>query len=157
MSKFVRRCFFMAVAVMILNVDQAVEAQSIRFFVRQSSGLFEVKATPSTGGRFVVAPTGEWIAIPGLGSLPVRGYTDRASKGETVVARGQGSGRAHFSVIHTNNAGRVFQVFSEVGNLPITTGPISSVTGPTWDSPTGVISQNGKEVRRQLPLGARPK
>ncbi len=148
----------MVVAATILSAAQAADAQSIRYFVRQSSGLFEVKSTPASGGRFVVAPTGEWIAIPGLGSLPVRGYTDRAMRGETVIARGEGSGRAKFTVTRTNQAGHVFLVFSREGTLPTITPPFVVSLDPNWDNLTGAITpQYGKiPPPRRLPIGTRP-
>lgn len=155
MFKLGRRCFVLAVATTLLSMAQAAEAQSIRYFVRQSTGLFEILGT-NTGGRFVVAPTGESIFISGVGNLPVRGYTDRAKRTETVYARGQGSGAATLTVTRTDQRGRLYTLFSVGITLPGNSPAIVIPADPNWDNPTAMITQSGRVVTRRLPLGTRP-
>lgn len=70
----VRKFFTLAFCTFLFAGASSAEAVTIRYFVKQSTGLFEVKG--STGGRFIVSPTGEMITVNGV-RLPVRGYTDR--------------------------------------------------------------------------------
>ncbi len=56
---------------------------TIRYFVIQSTGLFEITDV-ATGGRFVIAPTSERFVVDGR-SMQVRGRTDRVRRGEKYV------------------------------------------------------------------------
>jgi hypothetical protein len=56
---------------------------TIRYFVIQSTGLFEITDV-ATGGSFVIAPTNEFFVVDGR-SMQVRGRTDRVRRGESYV------------------------------------------------------------------------
>lgn len=145
----------MAFAVILLGLGQSVQGQTIRIFVLRSTGLFEIRIT-NTGGRYVVAPTGESFFISGIGNLPVRGYTDRVSIAQSIIVRGQGSGSAVMSLTQTSSSGRVQTLFSRQINLPDNSPPISIPPDINSDIPLIVINQNGRVVSRRVPLGTRP-
>lgn len=152
---YLRRTFTVLamVGAMMLSAA-AASAQEIRYFVVQSTGLFEVKNI-STGGRFAIQPTNEHIQVSGRGSLQVRGYTDRASRSEVVATQIRGSGLSHTSVTFRPQGGQLRTIFS--GPLPLpavvpqTVSPSTSV-----DNVTVTVSQNGRTVSRRLPIGSRP-
>jgi hypothetical protein len=97
-----RRTFFALLQTLLVAIGfaltpatpaAAAPAPSIRYFVAQSSGAFEVIEGSNTGGRFAARRTGERIFIGGVGYVAVVGYTDRISRGETM-----------FSVVGSNMA-----------------------------------------------------
>jgi len=145
-----------------LSLAMGVKAQSAptaRFFIVQSTGLFEIQPNrqPPAGGRFVVQPTGESISVPGLGNQPVRGYTDRGMRGEQFVAYAQGSGNATIRVTAQRENGQVFDVLpTRPISLPLMVGPFAIPNDPNWDFPTAHLSQNGRTISRRFPLGRRP-
>ena len=131
----------------------SAEAQDIRYFVKQSTGLFEITAT-ATGGRFVIAPTGERIVVDKV-SLPVRGRTDRVARGETVVTQVRGSGFAAVRVAFTPQGSATRIIFS--GTVPLTLVVPQTVSPSTdVDNLTVTVTQNAKTVSRRLPIGSRP-
>jgi|GEM_PF-2170562 len=152
---YLRRTFTVLamVGAMMLSAA-AASAQEIRYFVVQSTGLFEVTSR-STGGRFTIAPTNERIQVPGRGLLQVRGSTDRAQRLEVVATQIRGSGLSHTSVTFHPQGGQLRTIFS--GPLPLpavvpqTVSPSTSV-----DNVTVTVSQNGRTVSRRLPIGSRP-
>jgi hypothetical protein len=150
-----RRTFTVLATVSAMMLSAAAaSAQEIRYFVVQSTGLFEI-TNRSTGGRFTIEPTHERIQVQGRGSLQVRGYTDRASRTEVVVTQIRGSRLAHTSVTFQPQGGRLRTIFS--GNIalpavvPQTVSPDTNV-----DNVTVTVSQNGRTVSRRLPIGTRP-
>lgn len=135
------------------NAATEVKAAEIRFFVSQSSGLFEIKG--STGGRFITSPTSEHISVPGRGSVRVVGYTDRAQRGETVVTQVRGSGSAIICVTRTSG-GRTTNLVGPIHvTLPIVVGTLVSPNAND-DNITVVVNQNGAVTSRRLPVGTRP-
>jgi len=128
------------------------EAQGIRYFVKQSTGLFEITGA-ATGGKFVVAPTGEKIVVNKV-SLPVRGHTDRAQRGETVVTQIRGSGAATVSVVYTTEAGAKKTIFSGPAKLPLVV-PQNVSLSSNLDNLVVTATQSGKTVSRRLPIGTR--
>ena len=155
MKAFTRRVFggFVAIGATLLTMG-AAGAQEIRYFVVQSSGVFEVKNT-STGGRFVVAPTSECINVPGRGLLQVRGYTDRAQRLETVATQLRGSGVASVNVTYCPQGGSTRTIYS--GNLGLTVVVPQTVSAnANVDNITVNVFQNGRWVTRRLPVGTRP-
>lgn len=131
----------------------SAEAQDIRYFVRQSTGLFEITAT-ATGGRFVIAPTGEKIVVNKV-SIPVQGRTDRAARLETVVTQVRGSGLAAVKVTFTPQGSATQTIFSGSSVplplvVPQTVSPKTSV-----DNVTVTATQGAKTVSRRLPIGTR--
>jgi len=151
---YLRRTFTVLamIGAMMLSAA-AASAQEIRYFVVQSTGLFEV-TNVSTGGRFTIAPTNERIQVSGRGLLQVRGSTDRASRSEVVATQIRGSGLSHTSVTFHPQGGQLRTIFS--GPLPLpavvpqTVSPSTSV-----DNVTVTVSQNGRTVSRRLPIGSR--
>ena len=131
----------------------SAEAQDIRYFVRQSTGLFEITAT-ATGGRFFIAPTGERIVVDKV-SLPVRGRTDRVARGETVVTQVRGSGFAAVRVAFTPPS-RVPQTifFDPVARLPLIDTK-NVLPDPNFDNLVVTVTQGAKTVSRRLPIGLR--
>lgn len=128
-------------------------AQEIRYFVAQSTGLFEIRNI-STGGRFVVAPTGETLLVDGRGVLLVRGYTDRAQRGETVVTQVRGSGVAFVDVGFTPPGSSRQAIFAE--NVPLTLVVPRNVSMNTnVDNLTVEVRQGNRFVTRRLPIGSR--
>ncbi|MFM7071657.1 MAG: hypothetical protein ACKO38_07695, partial [Planctomycetota bacterium] len=103
-GSLVRRACFGLMALFafgaLSNAATEIKAAEVRYFVSQSSGLFEVKG--STGGRFITAPTSEFIQVPGRTPVRVVGYTDRAQREETVVTQVRGSGSATICVTRTS-------------------------------------------------------
>ncbi len=81
-----------------------IAAQEIRYFVVQSTGLFEILNVP-TGGRFVRQPTSEYLNVSGHGTLRVVGYTDRAQRGENIVTQIRGQNVAFVQVTFTPQGG----------------------------------------------------
>jgi len=70
---YVRRAFMLLAMLSAITVSAAAtSAQEIRYFVVQSSGLFEIRNV-STGGRFTIAPTNEHIHVNGR-AIQVRGF-----------------------------------------------------------------------------------
>ena len=146
-----RRLFGFGVVVLagILNAGSA-EAQEIRFFVKQTTGLFEITAM-ATGGKFVIAPTGEKIVVDGV-AIPVRGRTDRASNGETVVTQIRGNGKAFVTVSYAPSPGTRQAIFSGQVMLPYVFPPIRALH---LDNYTVTVTQYIKTVTRRLPIGSR--
>jgi hypothetical protein len=146
-----RRLFGLGVVVLagLLGAGSA-EAQDIRFFVKQTPGLFEITAT-ATGGKFVIAPTGEKIVVDGV-AIPVQGRTDRASNAETVVTQVRGSGQAFVTVSYAPSPGTRQAIFSGQVILPYVFPPIRSLY---FDNYTVTVTQNLKTVTRRLPIGTR--
>jgi hypothetical protein len=132
----------------------AAEAQEVRYFVLQSTGLFEITGE-ATGGLFVISAEGEHIDIPGIGVRPVQGRTDRAQSGETVVTQLRGNGLAQVRVTYTMDTGRRKKIFS--GNLPIPlVDPTMVTVDADFDSVVVTVTQNGTPTSRRLPIGTRP-
>ena len=138
----------------MLLIMGAASAQEIRYFVVQSSGVFEVK-NAATGGRFVIAPTSERINVPGRGSLQVRGYTDRAQRLETVATHLRGSGVASVSVTYCPPGGSTRTIFAGNLGLPAVV-PQTVSANANFDNITVNVFQNGRWVTRRLPVGSRP-
>ncbi|MEI8368932.1 MAG: hypothetical protein WCJ31_10925 [Planctomycetia bacterium] len=130
----------------------SAEAQDIRYFVNQSTGLFEITAT-ATGGKFVVAPTGEKIVVNKV-SIPVQGRTDRAQRGETVVTQITGSGSATVSVVYTTEAGAKKTIFAGPASLPLVVPQTVSLSS-NLDNLVVSATQGAKTVSRRLPIGSR--
>jgi len=130
-----------------------VSASEIRFFVRQSSGLFEIK--DSTAGRFVPRLTNEYIHVEGVGPIRVVGYTDRASRGETVVNQVRGTGRATIWVTRTTNGQVINIVPPFLTNLPRVV-PILVPVNTDFDNIVGYVKIGGHTISRRLPVGTRP-
>lgn len=148
-----RRLFGLGVMVLagLLGAGSA-EAQDIRYFVRQSTGLFEITAT-ATGGKFVIAPTAEKILVGGV-ALPVRGRTDRASNAETVVTQIRGVGQAVVTASYAPLGATKQIIFSRTVPLPFADpkpAPLSSYI----DNYSVTVTQNLKTVTRRLPIGVR--
>lgn len=80
------RLVTLALAALTVFSASASQAQQIRYFVAQSSGLFEIKTGSPGGGRFIVS----WQGY--MDGMPVVGYTDRVARGETLYTRIGGSG-----------------------------------------------------------------
>ena len=144
-------CFFVATG--------SADAANIRFFVKQSSGLYEIKG--STGGRFVIAPTGERINVIRFGTspliLPVMGYTDRASCGDSYVLVAEGSGSGTLAVTYTYQpTGRTNYLFGPFPIvLPSNSGFQIVPTDPLKDNVTAVVVVGGRTDSRRLPIGTR--
>lgn len=119
--------------------------------MKQTTGLFEITAT-ATGGRFVVAPTGEKIVVDGV-AIPLRGRTDRASHAETVVTQIRGVGQAFVTVSYAPSFGIRQAIFSGQVMLPYVFPPMRT---PYFDNFTVTVTQNLKTVTRRLPIGSRP-
>lgn len=153
---FSTRRLFLALAMAFagFGFSSQADAQQIRYFVKQSTGLFEI-TSQSTGGTFVVAPTGESIMVPGVGALPVRGRTDRVSRGETVVNQIRGSGLAYAKVTYTPNGRGLATIFEGTIGLPFVLPRMVSMSGVV-DNLVVAVTQNGKTTSRRLPIGSRP-
>jgi hypothetical protein len=152
---YARRTFTVLAIVGAMMVSAAAaSAQEIRYFVVQSTGLFEV-TNISTGGRFAIRPTNEYIQVSGRGMLQVRGHTDRASRGEVVATQVRGSGQSHTSVTFHPPGGQLRTIFSGPLPLPaVVPQPVSTITNV--DNVTVTVWQNGRTVSRRLPIGSRP-
>ena len=140
-------CFFVATG--------SADAANIRFFVKQSSGLYEIKG--STGGRFVVQPTGERISVRGVGLLQVRGYTDRVSHAEGFVVVAQGSGSGSLAVTFYNpNTRRTSNLFGPASiKLPDNSGILTLAGNSYQDGLTAVLRIGNQTISRRLPIGTR--
>ena len=158
----VRRVFVRAVLGMlcglvmtsVLGMASESQAAGIRYFVIQSSGLFEV-TDRATGGRFTPNVTGERIQVPGRGLLPVVGQTDRASRGESVVNQVTGSGVATIWVTRTSGGRTSTIVPAFQAGLPIVVSTLVSANAND-DNITGYVRQNGATISHRLPIGTRP-
>lgn len=151
---YARRTFTTLVLIgALLSSAAAASAQEIRYFVVQSTGLFEV-TNISTGGRFTIAPTNERIQVPGRGLLQVRGYTDRVSRREVVATQIRGSGLSHTSVTFQPQGGQVRSIFSGLLPLPAVV-PQRVSPDANVDNVRVTVSQNGRSVSRRLPIGRR--
>jgi hypothetical protein len=151
---YVRRAFMLLAMLSAITVSAAAaSAQEIRYFVVQSSGLFEIRNV-STGGRFTIAPTNEHIHVNGR-AIQVRGFTDRASRGETVVTHVRGSGVAHVAVTFHPQGGRLQTIFAQNIGLPLTV-PRTVSPSTNFDNVTVAVSQHGRNTSRRLPIGSRP-
>lgn len=151
---YVRRAFMMLAMLSAITVSAAAaSAQEIRYFVVQSSGLFEVRNV-STGGRFTIAPTNEYISVNGR-VMQVRGFTDRASRGETVFTHVRGSGAAFVSVTFHPQGGRLQTIFAREIGLPLGVPQTVSLS-TNFDNVTVAVTQRGRTTSRRLPIGSRP-
>jgi len=157
-AKMVRRAFvgmaLVALTAAWAGAANTAEAAGIRYFVIQSSGLFEVKG--STGGRFITQPTSEFIHVPGTGAVRVVGYTDRAQRGERIVSQVTGSGLATIWVTSTNSRGQTKNLVPQFqAGLPLV---VSTIVSPDADNDniTGFVRQNNATTSRRLPVGTRP-
>jgi hypothetical protein len=149
-----RRLFgLVAMLAVLMGATLSAEAQDIRYYVVQSTGLFEITGS-STGGNFVIAPRNEYINVPGRGTMQVRGRTDRASRGETVVTRVVGSGTAHVTVTYQPQGGRVTTIFSGPSSLPLVV-PRVVLPATNFDNVNVSVQQSGRTVSRRLPIGTR--
>ena len=152
-SVFVRRALVLGVMTLTGVFGMAsADAQEVRYFVKQSSGLFEITGQ-ATGGKFVVSPTGESIRVNGV-ALPVRGRTDRASRGETLVNQIRGSGLAQVKVTYTPNGHGLATIFNGTIPLPFVL-PREVAPDASVDNLTVTVIQGGKSVQRRLPIGTR--
>jgi len=151
-----RHGFLLAFVLTALGVTTgaSAEAQEIRYFVKQSTGLFEITGA-ATGGRFVTGATGERIQVPGAGTMAVQGRTDRAKRGETVVTQVCGSGVAAVSVTYTRPTGSLKTIFAGSVPLPIVV-PQNVSLDPDVDNVVVAVGQKGKTLSRRLPIGTRP-
>lgn len=156
MKMNVRRFFAIAFSTMLFAGASNLEAANIRFFVKNGSGLYEVKG--STGGRFVTSPTGERINAIGLGVLPVLGYTDRAQRGESLVGMAEGSGLAVLTVTYQDQfSGRTSYILRPT-NVPLTwaQGGLTVPVPANQDNVIATVQQGGRTDSRRLPIGTRP-
>jgi hypothetical protein len=152
---YARRIFVLLAMVSMITLSAAAaSAQEIRYFVVQSTGLFEITGR-ATGGRFLTEPTNERIHVPGRGLLQVRGVTDRASRTEIVATQIRGSGNAHVSVTFRPQGGNLTNIFSGVLGLTAVVPQMVSARADL-DNVTVTVSQNGRTVSRRLPIGRRP-
>jgi hypothetical protein len=153
---FSTRRLFLAIAMAFagFGFSSQADAQQIRYFVKQSAGLYEI-TSQSTGGRFVDAPTGESITVPGVGRFPVVGRTDRAKRGEMVVNQIRGGGPAQVKVTYTPNGRGLATIFSGTIPLPFVLPRMVSLS-PDVDNLVVAVMQNGKTTSRRLPTGTRP-
>lgn len=148
-----RRAFLAVIAMFAVgsvgHAASEAKAVEIRFFVPQSTGLFEVKG--STGGRFITSPTSEFITVPGRGPIRVVGYTDRVQRGETLVIQVNGRGPATITVTR-DLGGRTSNL---VGPVQVTL-PIVFTTVVNPDNITVCVNQYGAVKCRRVPIGTRP-
>ena len=151
---YARRAFMMLAMLSAIMVSAAAaSAQEVRYFVVQSTGLFEIRNV-STGGRFTISPTNEYIRVAGK-SLQVRGFTDRATRGETVVTQVRGSGPAHVAVTFHPQGGRLRTIFAGNVGLPLVV-PQTVSPNANLDNVTVTVNQYGRTTSRRLPIGSRP-
>jgi hypothetical protein len=153
---YTRRVFTLLALVTAMTLSAAAaSAQEIKYFVVQSTGLFEI-TSQSTGGRFVIQPRNEWIHVPGRGNLQVRGRTDRAARLEVVATQVRGAGRAHARVtFRPQNSNSTRTIYE--GPLDLTAVVPQTVSADTnFDNVNVAITQNGRTISRRLPLGSRP-
>jgi len=151
-----RKFFTLAFCTFLFAGASSAEAVTIRYFVKQSTGLFEVKG--STGGRFVVSPTGEMITVNGV-RLPVRGYTDRVVRNsEQFIATVTGTpGRGILTVTFTDE--RTGRLTNLIGPFPITiphvTGYLKVPANARQDFLTGNVTVGNVTYSKRLPVGTR--
>jgi len=141
-----------AVGTVVAATTEA-KAADIRYFVSQSTGLFEIKGT--TGGRFITQPTNEYIYVQGRGNIRVVGYTDRAARNETVVIQVRGSSLAWIWVTRTTN-GVVRYVLAPFQEWLPKVVQIVVPSDVNFDDITGYVNENGYVISRRLPIGTRP-
>jgi hypothetical protein len=155
MMVFARRFFALMVVLSALAASAgSADAQQIKYYVVQSSGLFEI-TSQSTGGRFTISPRNEFIHVHEIGRLQVRGVTDRASRRETVATQIRGSGIAHVTVAFQPENGITSIIFSGPVQLPFVI-PKNVRPNANFDNVTVTVRQNGNTVTRRLPIGTRP-
>ncbi len=143
---------FGLVMMAVLGAASQSQAATIRFFVIQGRGLVEVKGT--TGGIVIPVVPMESIEVPGIGVLPVVGYTDRASPRDTVVAQVTGRGSAtiwgtRLVLGRTTTFAPAFQA-----TLPVVM-PNRITVNSYNDSIAVYVTQNGSTISRRLPIGDR--
>lgn len=139
------------------TINAAQAAVNIRYFVVQSTGLFEIKG--STGGKFVIQPTGEVLNVQGLGARSVRGYTDRIVRGEYFVAKAEGSGPASVKVTYVNQStggiGYILPLREIPNGLPYITPQFQCPLEWYKDDVNATIFNNGTTTVKRLPIGTR--
>jgi hypothetical protein len=149
-----RRLFgLVAMLAVLMGASLSAEAQEVKYYVVQSTGVFEI-TNGSTGGRFIIAPRNEYISVPGRGTMQVRGRTDRAARGETVVTQVRGSGSAHVTVTYQPQGGRPTPIFSGPCNLPLVVPRLVS-PATDFDNVNVSVHRNGRTISRRLPIGRR--
>lgn len=132
----------LALAALTVLSASASQAQQFRFFVRQSSGLFEVLTGSPGGGRFIIS----WRGY--IDGMPIVGYTDRASRGESIYTRISGSGWAIAGV--RSNA------FNFYAAVPLPFGLWQTVSrNPAADNIYAQVWQGNYYNERRLPIGTR--
>ncbi|MFM7319624.1 MAG: hypothetical protein ACKO85_17225 [Isosphaeraceae bacterium] len=152
-----RKFFTLAFCTFLFAGASSAEAVTIRYFVKQSTGLFEVKG--STGGRFVVSPTGEMITVNGV-RLPVRGYTDRVVRDTeqfiATVTGATGTGNLVITYID-ERTGRLTNLPGPPSTitLPHVTGYLNVPGNARFDSLTGNVRVGTTTYSKRLPVGTR--
>jgi hypothetical protein len=125
-------------------------AQSIRFFVVHSSngGLYEIRDGSGTGGRFVQQSRS-------IAGASIRGYTDRAQRGETILTLIDGyGGIAEYVALRSDNG--VVNLRASYVYLP--DWKFDRVwLNPNVDNVYASAKLPGRlEVRQRIPIGTRP-
>jgi hypothetical protein len=136
-------------AVLFLTVsNSSAQAQSpeIRYYVEARGNLWEVITGAPGGGSFITQYRGN------LNGRPIVGYTDRASRGESIIVRVLGSGVASQSGVIFNG-----QIAFSWYNVPLPfLFPTRVTTDPNRDNITSFVDWQGRRYSRRLPLGTRP-
>jgi hypothetical protein len=127
-------------------VQSAAQKIDIRYYVVQSSGLFEVIDNSKPAALFNKKASNETI-----GGQRVVGYTDRASRKEKILVYVKGEGMVEEIGVEFNGR-KAFSLKKQ--NLPFLI-PQKVSPDSDKDNITSFVTQGGKTTRRRLPVGTR--
>jgi hypothetical protein len=146
MRKYVLSLLVVSTLFAFCGNAKAQSGVDIRYYVVQSSGLFEVIDNSKPAALFNKRLTNEYVA-----GKRVVGFTDRASRKENIIVQVRGTGVAESGGVEINGRKRI-----EAKNLSLPfvfATPVSADAND--DNITSFITQKGKTTRRRLPVGTR--
>ncbi len=128
---------------------------TFRFYTPQSSGFFEVIEGSGTGGRFIRQDRGCVVAVPPGAACPsgarAVGYTDRVSRGETILTSAFGAGIA--DSLGVTVGGRVR---GAALRIPLPAYVPASVSTNVDDDNIAVFARQGAaRYTKRVPVGRR--
>jgi hypothetical protein len=146
MRKYVLSLLVVSTLFAFCGNAKAQSGVDIRYYVVQSSGLFEVIDNSKPAALFNKRLTNEYVA-----GKRVVGFTDRASRKENIIVQVRGTGMAEEIGVEFNGR-KAFSVRN--ANLPfVFPTPVSP--DANTDNITTFVIQKGKTTRRRLPVGSR--
>ncbi len=140
-----RTLMFMLPMLLLAALSLHASAQEIRLFTLRGSQTYEVLEGSRTGGQYVRQNRGY------VGGVEISGYTDRVSRGETILTFINGKGKADFAGVKINGRVRI-----QVPNLPLPIWVPQRVSvNPNDDNIYAFVRQGAYYDEKRVPVGTR--